>query len=781
MASMPKGLKASTPQRLKASPAQSLKASLPQSLKASPPQSLKASPPQSLKASPPQSLKASLPHSLIVFFVALFVRLLHVYQLQSSPFFDVLMGDASGYDQWAQRLAAGDWIGREVFYQAPLYPYFLGLLYAVFGRDLLLVRVIQAAIGSASCVLLALAAARLFNARAGLIAGLALALWAPAIFFDSLLQKSVLDLFWVCLGIYLISTLVHPAEAGHQDVRRRDLSPEPVGSGSSRRKWLALGAAMGCLALTRENALVLVVVLVVWSMVDRSSNLRRTIGERTAPFAIGLLLVLAPVVARNYAVDGGVYVTTSQFGSNFYIGNNPGADGTYASIRFGRGAPEFERLDAKEVAEAATGTALSPADVSRYWTRQAMDFITSQPLRWLTLTGRKVLLLVNRHEMLDTESIESYAEYSLPVRVLGAVTHFGLLVPLAVLGAIAAWRIAPRARILHVLAIAYAASVVMFYVFARYRFPLVPFLLLFASALFVSQSRRALGADRGRRYWRPAAAAIVLAGIVYLPLLSPALMMAITETNLGTALQEQHRYDDAIRHHERAIALVPDYAPAHNNLGAALRATGRLDDAIARYQTALSLHPEYPSASYNLANALLAKGETGASEQQYRAALQASPQSVQAHNNLGIALAGRGDTAGAIAAFRAALAIDDRSVLAHRNLGNALIDSGSRSEGISHLERAVTLAPSDADALYDLGTVLLEDQRFGSAAERFAAALAAKPDWPEAHNNLGIALASQGRIAEAVRHFERAIALKPDFDQARANRDQARAASRNNK
>ncbi len=87
-----------------------------------------------------------------------------------------------------------------MFYQAPLYPYFLGVVYAIFGRDLLIVRVIQAAIGSASCVLLGLAAARLFSKRVGSIAGLALALWAPAIFFDSLLQKSVLDMFFMCLA-----------------------------------------------------------------------------------------------------------------------------------------------------------------------------------------------------------------------------------------------------------------------------------------------------------------------------------------------------------------------------------------------------------------------------------------------------------------------------------------------------------------------------------------------------------------------------------------------------
>ena len=142
--------------------------------------------------------------------------------------------------------------------------------------------------------------------------------------------------------------------------------------------------------------------------------------------------MFAPVVARNYSVDGGFYLTTSQFGSNFYIGNNPNADGTYASIRFGRGAPEFERLDAKEVAEESVGRTLSPSEVSSFWTGRALGYITSQPVSWLKLTGRKILLLFNRTEMLDTESQESYAEFSTPLRMLGWV---GALRPAGAAGA----------------------------------------------------------------------------------------------------------------------------------------------------------------------------------------------------------------------------------------------------------------------------------------------------------------------------------------------------------
>jgi Flp pilus assembly protein TadD len=536
-----------------------------------------------------------------------------------------------------------------------------------------------------------MAGARFFSPRVGLISGLALALWAPAIFFDGLIQKSVLDMFFVCLGLFLISRVPPPKGGGYIGV------------------WAGLGAAMGALALTRENALVFILVVLIWGWFQHS---RKT---AIPAFVAGLAIVLTPVVIRNYAIDGGFYLTTSQFGSNFYIGNNPRADGTYASIRFGRGAPEFERLDAKEVAEASVGRALSPSEVSSYWTGRALGYITAQPFDWLQLTGRKILLLVNRTEMLDTESQESHAEWSTPLAVLSWVAHFGLLVPFAFLGMIVTWKDS-RLWILHALTITYALSVVMFFVFARYRYPLVPFLLLFGAVPFDSQSRRAaarlFAQGRGGRLALASIAAVAIAA--NLAMLSPALMMAITENNLGTALQEQQRYDEAIRHHQRAIALVPGYAPAHNNLGAALRRSDRLDEAIASYRKALELEPGYPSAGRNLAGAL-------------------------------------------------------------RQLGNRLIDAGSRQEGVRQFERAIELAPADPEAIFDLGTVHLEDQSFAFAAARFQSALTIRPDWPEAHNNLGIALASLGRIAEALTHFERALQLKPDFLDARVNRDQARA------
>src|SRR5947207_667804 len=211
------------------------------------------------------------------------------------------------------------------------------------------------------------------------------------------------------------------------------------------------------------------------------------------------------------------------------------------------------------------GRILTPAEVSSYWAGRAVEFITARHGQWLKLVGRKIALVWNATEMLDTESQDSYAEWSTPVRWLGYVSHFGILVPLAFLGVCVTWSQRGRLWVFYAMLVLYAASVVMFYVFARYRYPLVPLLLLFASAAAASTP------------WRNPLLLIATAAVAVFtnwPMLSADRMRAITETNLAVELQADGRLDEATAHYQRAIALQADYAPAYNNLGAALRAQG---------------------------------------------------------------------------------------------------------------------------------------------------------------------------------------------------------------
>ena len=205
----------------------------------------------------------------LVFLIALAVRGLHLWFFRSASFFSLLVGDARAYDAWARRLAAGDWVGSEVFYQAPLYPYLLGVWYALVGPDLLTLRLLQIALGALACALVAVASGRLFGRNAGLAAGLLLAFYAPAIFFDLLVQKAVLDLLLVSLLLLLVSLLVErvgrealvlgrrrawapraqPGERARPPAGLADLDrvsrPAPPRTGAPLRRWGRCGPRAG--------------------------------------------------------------------------------------------------------------------------------------------------------------------------------------------------------------------------------------------------------------------------------------------------------------------------------------------------------------------------------------------------------------------------------------------------------------------------------------------------------------------------------------------------------
>ncbi len=52
--------------------------------------------------------------------IALAIRLIYLAQLRHSLFFSLLIGDSLEYDAWAMRIAGGEWLGHDVFYQSPL-------------------------------------------------------------------------------------------------------------------------------------------------------------------------------------------------------------------------------------------------------------------------------------------------------------------------------------------------------------------------------------------------------------------------------------------------------------------------------------------------------------------------------------------------------------------------------------------------------------------------------------------------------------------------------------
>lgn len=654
---------------------------------------------------------------VIVFAVALLVRLAYLWQLSRTPLSGLVMGDAEAYDAWARRIAAGDWLGRSegVFYQAPLYPYVLGVLYAVTGPSVAAARVLQAILGAGAAALLGRAGRGLFTSRVGVIAGLGLALYAPAVYFTGILQKSVLDLLFACLLLALIAP-----------VRALDALPRGLA------RFLAVGAALAAFMLTRENAAVLVVVVMAWVVVQFRASPWRDRGAALAAIAVGLAAALLPVAVRNQVVGGELHLTTSQLGPNLYLGNNPTANGFYAPLKAGRGSPQFERADAQELAEQARGRKLSPSEVSDYWRDEALRFITGQPGHWLALMARKAALVFSAVEVGDTDDFYGAAKACSLLRILAWPGNFTVLLALAAAGAVLAWDERRRLWHLALAVVLFAGSVALFLIYARYRLPLVPFLGVFA-AIAVDRAWPLIHTRRWRALLAPGIAALAAAGVALLPLATGQQQAALTPFNIAHDLTYAKKdHAAAIPLFREAIRLQPDYPLAHLGLGDALNALGRLDEAVAAWAEAERLSPDLELAFFNhglalldagraaeaipllaraaeinpargrtftlLGNALFAAGQVEAAAQAYEAAARLEPTSAQAVNNLGTALARLGRLEEALERFRAAAVLDPRYAEAHANAGKALLALGRRDEAAAELEAALRIDPAHADA-----------------------------------------------------------------------------------
>ena len=79
--------------------------------------------------------------------------------------------------------------------------------------------------------------------------------------------------------------------------------------------------------------------------------------------------------------------------------------------------------------------------------------------------------------------------------------------------------------------------------------------------------------------------------------------------NLGNALKEQGKLEEAVACYRRALELKPSFAEGHSNLGMAFLMLGNLDAAIACYRRALEWKPDYAEARFNQSVISLLKGD----------------------------------------------------------------------------------------------------------------------------------------------------------------------------
>jgi len=560
------------------------------------------------------------------------LRYAYLLQARAVPMFDGLIEDGEAYGAWSDKIVAGDWIGDQIFYQAPLYPYFLALVKLAVGQSLWSIRIVQIALGSLSCGVLFLAGKRFFSRGGGIAAGAILALYPPAIFFDGCIQKANLGLVWMVLLLLALARAV---------------------ARSSFACWLAAGTALGLLMLTREETILLVPVIAAWILFAERARPRASRARSIGGWFGGLALVLLPVALRNYAVGGELVLTTSQAGSNFYIGNGPRANGTYVPLKPGRSNVSYERRDAIDLAEKDAGHPLSPKEVSNYWFAKAFEFIAREPGAWIKLVLTKVNLVLNAYESPDAEDQYFYERFVPMLAGLGAVLHYGIILPLAAAGIVLTWRRRRELSILHAMLVTLYAGVVIFYVFARYRYPVVPILVLFAAAAltdgFAVLKARGIGA-------------------LAAPLFALALLALVSNnwahardyqlweqySNSGVALSTKGDDARAVEMFEQAIRIEPSRAELYGNMGVSLQNLERREQAIAAFRKAVELRPDDARNHARLGKALWLGGRASDAIAPLQRAVDMTPGNAEFWSVFGRALSSAGQWRAAIEALRRA-------------------------------------------------------------------------------------------------------------------------------
>lgn len=422
---------------------------------------------------------------LAVFVLALGLRLAYVHESESTLGLDVSQlrqTDNYVFARWAEAIADGDllcrepqhayhlwtqdvapedrwleWYGGEhTYHQAPFYPYIVAGAYALFGREHIVVGIMQALIGALTCVLTWWLTCRVVSPRAGWIAGLLLACMGSYYFYDAfILRDGMMALLTIVLAIALEAAV------------RRDRV----------WTWLCAGAALGLFTVAKETGLPLLLLTIVgmaWTLRRQPGRLSRTL----LLLLIGWLVLTGPIFVRNRIVGAPTFSMSTRGPEVFVAGNAAGQTG----IGWHVAVPTMRRILTDSNFQLLPSIALTLA------THRA------DPMGYPALLWNKTTAFFNAYEVPNNVNFYLHRSHLLSLK-LGFVSMW-FLAPAALLGLVLGIRRRRRLVVPYLLFFTLTASVIALYILGRFRVQVLPLMALFA-ALAVDWALRAFGARRG--------------------------------------------------------------------------------------------------------------------------------------------------------------------------------------------------------------------------------------------------------------------------------------------
>ena len=407
--------------------------------------------------------------------VALVLRLAYV---DDTPGY-VLRHDAVDYDVHAVSIAQGNGFsktlahGRPTAFRPPGYPYFLGAVYHVFKADrkpvkerVHVARIAQVFVGTALVVLVGVIAFQLWGSVAGLVAlGLA-AVYLPFILVGGAVMSE--PLFDVFMLASLAAALAH----------RR--SPH-------RYRWALLAGVLGGLAaLTRAQALILLVPLAVAVWDGRPWRTRAALGPPLALILVALLTI-TPWTIRNARELHAFVPISTQFGSALAGTYNDAARGDTQNPAAWQGlrhVPDYAYLfnRVSETNEAVLEQKLRAA--SLHYIREHPTYVAK--VGWW-----------NTRRMLDLASLRRSRATAATITINHfwadrGILCFWVFAALAVAGAFTAMARRTPWYVWAMPILSFFSVIFLVVETPRYRTPIDPFLVLLATAALVTAARRVL-------------------------------------------------------------------------------------------------------------------------------------------------------------------------------------------------------------------------------------------------------------------------------------------------
>jgi len=579
---------------------------------------------------------------VIVFFLSVGLGIFYLRSIREAPQYRVLVLDEWSYDSKAMGLLDGTWPDRRVYYQDPLYSYFLAFIYRIIGHRIVAVKYLQVFLGGLHVLLIYGVARRVFGKGAAVVAALMAALYKPLFFFEGILTKEILSLALMDGSLFFL-------------LRARE--------SSKVYQYVMSGIFLGLACLTRANVILLVPFWAFWCLfsIRREAGLKRGLIISGA-FVAGCVAAIAPVTIHNLR-SGDFVLLTSQGGQNFYIGNHPeNQSGTYIPPPFLRAHPKFEEDDFRAETNRRIHEAMKPSQISQFWYGKSMDYAKAQPRLFWRNMALKTALFFNDFELSDNANYYFYKQkfswvLRLPMFTYGVASIFGLFGWLAL--------VARKGRggglvqdggwpLIFFLPL-YAASTIAYYIFDRYRAPALSALIPL-SAFGLKVLWEALIEGRRKTFFFGLLLVVALGIGVYWPLKKP--MFDVAYYQLGNGYRELARFDDAEKAYRKAIFLNPGVLAYRMNLGLSLDLEGRHEDAAKEFKIAVGLFPADAALREALGNAFVEMGRTRDAIVQYELAINYGGDSPRLLYNLGLAYKKMGLQNNAQLYFRLALEKD---------------------------------------------------------------------------------------------------------------------------